>query len=424
MGLLAATSIGVGGMIGAGIFSVLGIAAKVAGGAAFLAFLLAGVVAALCGYSFARLGARYPSAGGPVEFLVKGFGGGIASGALNLLLWLGYVFALALYARAFGGYATSLLPDVLPNHATAMFAVGVVALFTALNFLGGETVGRAELAIVAVKVAILLLFTVAGLFFVEPTRLSPTNWGSPTNILFAAGVVFLAYEGFGLTTNAAEDMRAPRRTLPRALYLSIGITVVIYIAVTLTVVGNLAVPAIVEAEDHALAAAARPFLGQVGFTLIGVAALFSTASAINATLYGGANVSYLMAQKGGLPEIFRRKVWQQGRAGLFITAALVAGFSAFLDLESITLLGSMAFLVVYGAVSLAHLRVLDQTGANRWIVILAVVGCIASLISLVLFQLRQGWMTLALFGGGILFCAVFESLYRKVVPHVLQSRTD
>src|SRR5262245_26700839 len=104
VGFAAAVSIGIGGMVGAGIFSILGAVAQVAGNAMWLSFAIGGVVALLSTYSYAKLGATFPSAGGAVHFLVKSFGDGILAGGLNLFMWAGYIISLALYATAFGRY--------------------------------------------------------------------------------------------------------------------------------------------------------------------------------------------------------------------------------------------------------------------------------------------------------------------------------
>ena len=118
-------------------------------------------------------------------------------------------------------------------------------------------------------------------------------------------MLFIGYEGFGLVTNAAADMRNPRPMLPRALYTSVILVIVIYLAVSVTVTGNLSNAQIEQAKDYALAEAAKPFLGEFGFRLIAIAALFSTASAINATLFGSANVCYMIARDGELPAACR-----------------------------------------------------------------------------------------------------------------------
>ena len=317
IGLLAAMAIGIGGMVGAGIFSILGVVAQASGSAMWLSFLVGGVVALFSTYSYAKLGIRYPSAGGAVEFLVKGFGDGVLSGGINLYMWIGYVIALALYAHAFAGYAMTFLPPGSPLWLNNGFAVGIVLLFTGVNFIGAQEMGRWETFIVAVKLLILLLFAVSGAFFIQGKYLCqplPPVEG----ILFGAGILFIGYEGFGLVTNAAEDMADPRKLLPRALYLSVISVIVLYLVVSVTVIGNLEVSRILAAKDYALAEAARPFLGTWGFKLVAVAALFSTASAINATLYGGANVSYMLARDGELPQVFARKMWYRSSGGLFL----------------------------------------------------------------------------------------------------------
>ena len=217
IGLIGAASIGVGGMIGAGIFSILGVVGGVAGSAAWIGFLGAGVLALLCGHSFARLGAAFPSSGGPVTFLTKGIGHNTLSGTLNVVLWLGYILALALYASAFAGYAAALIHG--PSQGgeaiqTAFWvkpviAVGVVAAFLLLNILGSAAVGKAEGVIVAVKLVILIAFVAITAPSIDPALLSTAHWKPPTSIAFSLGTAFLAFEGFGLITNAAGEMGRP-----------------------------------------------------------------------------------------------------------------------------------------------------------------------------------------------------------------------
>lgn len=377
IGLFAAISIGIGGMVGAGIFSILGVVAQSSGTALWFSFTIGGVVALLATYSYAKLGSRYPSAGGPVEFLVQGFGDGVISGGINIYMWIGYIIALALYANGFAGYFATFFPQYASPLFTKCSATGIVVLFMLVNFIGAGMVGRAESVIVAIKVAILLLFSVAGLFFLHPAYLSTSTWPQCSGILFGAGVLFIGYEGFGLITNAAEDMDNPKKLLPRALYLSVVIVIVIYIMVSVAVIGNLHVVDIVAAKDYALAEAAKPFLGMLGFRLIALGAVFSTASAINATLFGSANVSYMLAKDGELPTVFSRHLWQGGTGGLVITTIIVLLFILFFDLSGVAMMGSGAFLFIYGAVGVAHLRILSKTGANKLLVWLAVATCFA-----------------------------------------------
>jgi amino acid transporter len=375
--MLAAVSIGVGGMVGAGIFSILGVVAHAAGNAMWLAFAIGGVVALLSTYSYAKLGATFPSAGGAVHFLVKSFGDGILAGGLNLFMWAGYIISLALYATAFGGYAATFVTSAPSVLLLKSLAVASVVLLALVNAFGARLMGRWETVIVAVKVAILVLFAAVGLWFIRPGYLSPELWPESQSVLFGAGVLFIGYEGFGLVTNAAADMREPKKMLPRALYVSVLLVIALYLAVSLTVTGNLSDYEIEQTRDYALAEAAKPFLGQFGFRLIAIAALFSTASAINATLFGSANVCYMIARDGGLPEGLSRTEWRGATGGLLLTAALVLVVMLSFDLSGIAMMGSAAFLLIYAAVNAGHLKVLSETGANALLVGLSLLTCLA-----------------------------------------------
>jgi len=236
-------------MIGAGIFSILGMVAGVSGTALPVSFVLGGAVAILAAYSYLKLGVRYPSVGGASQFLVEEYGDGLRSGALNIFQYFAYIIAIALYARGFAGYATTFFPSSTAAWLDEAFAVGVVVLFTLVNFLGSRIMGQAETAIVAIKVGVLVLFIAAGIFFIEPDRLALAGWGEPQNLLFGAGILFIGYESFGLITNAAGEMTNPRRELPRAIYLAVGIVILIYFLVAIVVIGNLSISALKAAED-------------------------------------------------------------------------------------------------------------------------------------------------------------------------------
>ena len=420
IGMLAAVSIGIGGMVGAGIFSILGVVAHAAGNAMWLAFAIGGVVALLSTYSYARLGAVFPSAGGAVYFLVKGFGDGILAGGLNLFMWAGYIISLALYATAFGGYAATFVTATPSPLLLKSLAVASVVVLTLVNAFGAKLMGRSETLIVAIKVAILVLFAAVGMWFIKLANLSPALWPEAKSVLFGAGVLFIGYEGFGLVTNAAGDMRDPRKMLPRALYTSVILVIAIYLGVSLTVTDNLTNDQIERAKDYALAEAARPFLGEFGFRLIAIAALFSTASAINATLFGSANVCYMIARDGELPKGLSRTEWKDATNGLILTAALVVLVTLFFDLSGIAMMGSAAFLLVYAAVNAGHLRVLDQTGASAIIVWLSLVTCLVMFAILGVYTYQQ--QPAAIAALVIIAAASFaaEALYRRWTGRVIK----
>jgi amino acid transporter len=411
--LAGAVSIGIGGMVGAGIFSILGVVAQVAGNAMWLSFAIGGVVALFSTYSYAKLGAAFPSAGGAVYFLVKSFGDGVLAGGINLFMWVGYIISLALYATAFGNYAATFITTEPSTLLVKSLAVGAVVLLTLVNALGAQFMGRSETLIVAIKVAILVLFSGVGLFFIKAENLTPTLWPEVPSILYGAGVLFIGYEGFGLVTNAAADMKNPQTMLPRALYTSVILVIVIYLAVAVTVTGNLNNAQIEAAKDYALAEAAKPFLGEFGFRLIAIAALFSTASAINATLFGSANVCYMIAKEGELPATLSHSRWKELTGGLLLTSLLVIAMTLLFDLSGIAMMGSAAFLLVYSIVNAGHLLVLKQTGANAAIVWLSLLTSLGVFATLTVYTYQQQPAALLALGIIAVLSFVGEWLYRR-----------
>ncbi len=422
IGLWSAIAIGIGGMIGAGIFSILGIATEIAGNLIYVSFIIGGGIALLSAYSYAKLGSKYPSAGGPVEFLIRGFGDGILSGGFNFLLYFGYIIALSVYAKAFGNYAATFLSSYSSPVTATILAIFIILLFTFINFLGAKAVGKSETLIVAIKVGILVTFAIVGFFFIKISLLSVSNLIPIDNVLTGAAFLFLGYEGFGLITNTAEDIDNPQKNIPRALYLAVIFVMLIYVAVSIAVVGNLSLPEIKQTADYALASAAQPFAGAIGFTIIVIAALFSTSSAINATLYGGVNVSYLMAKKGELPKFFNRKSWHDSREGLLITSTIVILLIVLLNLSNVVMLGSSIFLLVYGGVNLAHLKLYKKTDANKYIICLAITGCFFSLTVLVYYEIFNSPLTLYLLSAVILMSFLIEWIYRKYESRSLKNR--
>lgn len=410
--LAAAISIGIGGMIGAGIFSILGVVAVASGAAMWISFLIGGIVALFSTYSYAKLGARFPTAGGAVQFLVEGWGVGAISGSINIFMWIAYIISIALYAQGFAAYFATFFTNTPSALFLKTVSSGIVIIFAALNMLGAGFVGKAEFYIVFVKVSILVFFAMIGLCYIHPANLAPVHWSNLEHIFFGAGVLFIGYEGFGLITNAAANMTNPVKSLPKALYLSVLIVIAIYIAVSITVIGNLSISEIYASGDHALAEAAKPFLGMFGFKLIAIAALFSTASAINATLFGAANVCYMIARDGELPAAFERTEWKNASGGLIVTTLLVITFILFFNLSGIAMMGSGAFLLIYAAVNMGHLRILSKTGANKYIVMFSLALCLMMFFILEIYTYQKSHV--AVYTMIVLLIGSFfiEKLYR------------
>jgi amino acid transporter len=420
LGVPALVAIGIGGMVGGGIFSVLGLTVQVAGAGAYLSFVVGGVVAALTGYSYARLSVVVRSRGGTATFLDRAFGIKIA-GPLNLLLWLSYFVMLGLYSIAFGNYLAALLGLNTTGSWPRILASVVVVCFAVLNLAGARVVGRAESALVYFKLAVLLTFCVGGLAFVDTARVSPKAFPSLGAVVYAGTLIFLAYEGFELIANAAEDAHDPRRTLPRAYLIAIGTVICLYVLVAFVAVGNLTPKDIASERDYVLAAAARPFLGTTGFNLIAVAAVVSTASAINATLYGAAKFTYLMAHDGELPARLGKPIWDRPIGGLLATTLGTLVIVNTVNIEGISLMGSAGFLIIFAAVNVAATRLLANTRATTVAGIAGALACLLSLVALTVYAATHIPTQLGVLGALLTAAILGEALLRprrttKVAP--------
>lgn len=417
IGLVEAISIGIGGMVGGGIFAVLGLAAALAKGGTPVSFLIAGLIALVTSYSYVKLSQTYPDRGGTVKFINQGFGVGVLSGGINNLLWVSYIIMLALYASAFGSYAPNLLSltgdKVLDTH---IFATAIVVFATAINYYSITVVGKIESYAVIIKLVILLAFVVLGVYglFGNPHlgQLSPEHWESPFHLLTAGMVIFVAYEGFELIANAAPDIENPKVNIPRAYYWSVLFVIVLYIVIATVTVGSLSFGDIATAQDYVLAEAAKPMLGQLGFTVITIAALISTFSAINASLYGGSRVNYEIAEDDELPHQFTYRFWNQP-IGLMTTAIATIVLVNTLPLESISTAGSVGFLLIFAFVNLAGLRLRQQTGSSAAIPLIGAAACLIAMIALIVQHYSKSPTDIFIAVGIIALCVIGEWLYKR-----------
>ena len=362
-------AMGVGAMIGGGIFAVLGLAIAQAGHAAPLAFAFGAVIAGLTGLSYAHLGLAFRSDGGSFTYLEKAFRHPNVAGLGGWLLLVGYIGTLGLYAYTFGAYGAALLGsggDATVHHLLSSL---VLLSFLAINLYGVKESGITELVIVTIKVLILALFAIIGLRTVQADHLLPLLDKGVLGLVMGAALIFVAYEGFELIPNAVNEMQRPERNLKPAILLSIAITAVVYVLVALVAVGNLTPEEIARYGEYALAEAARPFLGQAGFVLIGIAALFSTASAINATLFGTARLGVEMARSERLPKVFslRRRSNDIPWASLVIITAVTLVLVVSADLTLISSFASSTFLLIFFAINLCAWRLRARIALDgRW----------------------------------------------------------
>ena len=377
-----AAFIGVGSMVGAGIFALLGAAGAVAGAAVWVSFLLAGGVAILQGYSFAKLGARYPSSGGLLEYVAKGFGDGHFTGTSAWLIYFVNAIVTAMVAVSFGSYASSAVAGENAVWAK-VFAALIIIVMTGVNIVGSQLVARAQTVVVYVVLGILSLFAIVTLVNMNPSLLAPSGYPPLKDIVSSVALTFFAFLGFGIITFTAKDLAKPARQLPRAMYLALGIATVIYVAIALGVFGTLTVEKVISSGGTALAVAAEPTLGQAGYWLMTITALFATAGATNAGLYPAVGLCDRLAETGQFPPLMARRLGGRASSGLLIQAAVCLVLAIGFKLDAIASIGSAVALLVFTLITVAHVRIRAETGANVVILVAAIAAAAVVLVTFV-----------------------------------------
>jgi len=379
-----AALLGVGAMVGAGIFALLGEAGAVAGAATWISFLIAGIVSLLIGYNVVKLGVRYPSSGGLFEYLLQGFGNGRL---LGIAAWLGYMSAVlivcSMCAVSFGDYAVSLLvSDSGADWWDNVFTSAVVVAMAFVVVTGPQLVARAQSLIVVIMVGILGVFVAVTLPSIDLDKLGFSEYPPVSDIVASVALTFFAFLGFSVITFAAGDMRNPERDLPKAMNRALGVTTLVYVLVAVSVFGTLTVAEVVAYGPTAIAEAGRAALGDAGFTMIAIAAMVGMAGSVVATLYASAGLTRMLSGVGQFPPFFGPASRLGAKSGVLISAAVVLVVANTVDLSAIASVGSACSLALFVLVGVAGYRLRRETGAQAWLVL---VGIAVTLVVLAFF---------------------------------------
>lgn len=363
--LFSATALGIGGMMGAGLFSLLGTASAHAGSHIPLAFLLGAIAASFSVYSYAKLGATFPSSGGAATFTVMSFGPGVISGGLNIFQYIGYLIAAALYAAGFSEYANTLLGGNLsPWEIKAVGAI-IVILCAGINLLGTNIVGTAETLAIGFVTFALLLFSVEGIHVADVGSFEMSNW-SINGIAIATGILYINYQGFGVVTNSSNAMQEPQKELPLAMFSALFLVTIAYVLVSTAAILLLTPAQMASYSGHVLADAAQIVAGKAGFIVIGASALLACAAALNATIFAASNIAADMARKNSISKALGESVLKTEFRALTVSSILVIALVLAFPLDVVGKMASLAFLLVYAAITYGHIHVRGQTGAKLW----------------------------------------------------------
>lgn len=417
IGLLGAMSIGIGGMVGGGIFAVLGEAVSIAHSATALAFVFAGIVAILTAYSYAKLSVRFQDSGGTIIFIDNAFKHSLLTACVNFILWLSYLVTISLYAVAFSSYAqtffidTSFADSVLLKHILISIAILLPGI---INLVNAELVSKSETIVVVIKLSLIALVIVVGFPYVDFSTMAPSTYEDPLSIIAAGMIIFVAYEGFELIANAAPDIKNPSKNLPRAFLGAVSFVIVLYILIAIITVGSVSEADLLASKDFALAVAAKPALGQFGFTLVAIAALLATFSAINATIFGNARLSYALAKMKELPNIDKQGSNHPTNSVLLtITLSLLLANS--IDLTQIAIIGSAGFLLIFSIVNLSAYKLRVDIGGSSALFIAAFILSSFALLTLLIHTYQTDFHAFVVFMIFVLISVVFETIYQKIV---------
>jgi amino acid transporter/nucleotide-binding universal stress UspA family protein len=440
LNLFTITMIGVGGMIGAGIFVLTGIAAGVAGPALVMVFFLNGLITTLTAFSYAELGSAFPEAGGGYLWVKEGLGGtnGFLAGWMS---WFANAVAGSLYAIAFGRFASELwmISDVYTfgldiDQMTKIFMSFIIIVFTLLNYLGASETGKVGNFVTVTKVVILGMFVLFSLVIMATTpgwqeRLTrnfmPNGF---MGVFVAMGLTFIAFEGYEIIVQSGEEAINPRRNIPRAIFLSIAIAVTIYLLVGITAIGATTPPPGMEVYEYLgeqkevaiVGVAQQIFPWGIGGMVLLISGLVSTMSALNATTYSSSRISFAMGRDFNLPQIFARihprrhtPYW-----AVIISGILMLVMAWLLPIEDVAAAADIMFLMLFLQVNVTVLTLrrkmpdLERGFRIPWMPVIPVLAIIFNaLLALNLFSFSPiawyftiGWII----GGLLLYFAYFS----------------
>ncbi|MFB6070701.1 MAG: amino acid permease [Halanaeroarchaeum sp.] len=397
MSLFDITFIGVGAMIGAGVFALTGFAAGIAGPALVLAFALNGFVALFTAVSYAELGAAFPEAGGGYLWVKEALvdPNGFFAGWMS---WFAHAVACSLYAVTFGAfllefiiYGTGLehgfvlFGFLTPSMVDKALAVLMIASFAYINFRGAEETGKAGVIVTAIKIVILGVFVVFGILATISTPTWPQKFLSNprfmpngvVGIIGAMGFTYIAFEGYEIIVQSGEEVVDPGTNIPKAVFYSLALVVPIYVLVAFSAIGGIDVTQ--RALEIAGPFAGSPpeytwqLLGQMGelgiiraagqfvpygVPLLLIAGLTATMSALNATIYSSSRVSFAMGRDRSLPGFFDN-VHPEKRTphwAIFLSAILIAVMAVVLPIEAVAASADIMFILLFVQVNWTLIR--------------------------------------------------------------------
>jgi basic amino acid/polyamine antiporter, APA family len=386
IGLWSAVAINVGAIIGGGIFVVTGIVAGYAGSALVVSMIVAGAIAFITALSFAKLTAWQPVEGGAYEYgcqLISPTAGFLAG-----WMWLvANTFTGAAVSLGFAYYLTAAFPNLPANFVAAALCLA----FTALNLVGAKESANVNNILVAVKLAVLAFFVVFGVFYASAGNFSPFVPLS-SGVLYGTFFIFFAYGGFARVSVVAEEIKDAKRNVPRALLLSLGISIVVYVVVGLVAVGLLGAGGLAISSSP-LSAAMGVTGNMLAVQIVSVGGLVATASVLLTAILGVSRMAFSMARRKDLPAVFARlhSRFLTPYYAILATGLVMAVLVLFVDLTRVVVVSTFALLFNYCITNIAAYKL--KSGNKKREKVMPILGFVTCLMLLgfILFASPQTW---------------------------------
>lgn len=391
--LWGAVSMGTGVMIGAGIFALTGQIAELAMGWFPLALLVAAVVAGFSAYSYVKMANAWPSAGGIAMFLEKSYGRGTITAVCALLMYFSMVINESLVARTFATYSLQLFGESSRGWLVPVLAVSVLIFAFVVNVLGNRFIQTFSFFMAFIKIAGLAFLAIGGLWasgFTFEAGTSPGEEASLSGFLGAVALGILAYKGFTTITNSGSEIKEPHKNVGRAIIISLGICVLVYMFVALAVAGNLTVMEIAAARDYSLAEAARPAYGDLGLRVTVLFAIIATVSGVIASVFAVSRMLAMLTEMKLVPHSHFGMPGSIQKHTLVYTIVLAIFLTVFFDLSRIASLGAIFYIIMDIAVHWGIFRhVRKEIGANAAILLTAIVLDVVVLLAFLWVKLQS-----------------------------------
>jgi len=378
LGVPELIAIALGGMVGGGIFTILGISVSMVGVFTPLVIILGGVIASLAAYSYIKLGVYYRDEGATYSFYKRTFPNShFAASLIGWWIIFGYISTLALYAYTFASYAISGFPFADNEFVRKLVAGAVILTFTLINIWSVRGMGKIEDIMVYTKLVILAIISFVLINNSQttlPVLLQNNDDTSILSILIVASITFVAYEGFQLVINAVNEMENPEKNIPKAIYSALFIAVLIYVVISLGAILAIPFDAIMQNKEYALASGTGNILGHWGTDLVILGALLATSSAISGTVFGASRQISVIANDGYFPDLLAKRI---NNIPVFaIISMAILSFTLVLagNLEVILEFGSITFLLVSLLMAFANYKIRNLTNSSTFITILSFLG--------------------------------------------------